>query len=67
MKITTDDIVSALRNAAFYEAREAELHYRAMLRADLKRRRRAKGRPRAIVRAAPPVAKPSNSGRSRRR
>ena len=44
MKIATDDIVRALRKASYYEAREAELHYRAMLRAEMKRRRSAKGR-----------------------
>lgn len=50
MKMTTDELLRTLRNAAFYEAREAELHYRAMLRAELERYRRSKGRQRRVAR-----------------
>ena len=50
MNATYEKITRALRNAAYYDARDTELNNRAVLRAENRRRSKSKGRQRPAQR-----------------
>ena len=53
--------VRSLGNAAYFEARAAELHNRSVLRTEIKRRRKTKGRQRVTGQPASSISSPAAS------